>query len=94
MGLVSSWTPDFRIIYRYTKYLKESSVLDFDQRFFFNYFLKIAFVLKHGIFPSRVIDGLETLDELEKQPVQEKSFKPFSDIRIQNITVHANPLAG
>lgn len=41
----------------------------------------------------RVIDGLETLDELEKIPVNEKTFRPLNECRISDITIHANPLA-
>lgn len=42
----------------------------------------------------RVIDGLETLDELEKQPVNEKTFRPLTETRIKDVTIHANPFAG
>ena len=42
---------------------------------------------------SRVIDGLETLDDLEKLPVNEKSYRPLTDVRIKSVTVHANPIA-
>ncbi|KAF4527364.1 hypothetical protein B566_EDAN001143 [Ephemera danica] len=49
--------------------------------------------LKFTIF-GKVIDGLETLDELEKMPVNPKNFRPLTDIRINSITIHANPLAG
>lgn len=42
----------------------------------------------------RVIDGFETLDELERLPVSPKNFRPLSDVRINSITIHANPLAG
>lgn len=42
----------------------------------------------------RVIDGLETLEQLEKLPVNPKNYKPLAEIRINNITIHANPLAG
>lgn len=44
--------------------------------------------------PRRVIDGLETLDELEKQPVNEKTFRPLTETRIKDVTIHANPFAG
>lgn len=44
-------------------------------------------------FSSRVIDGLETLDELEKLPVNEKTYRPLNDVRIKDITIHANPFA-
>lgn len=47
------------------------------------------------ISPSfdRVIDGMETLDELEKLQVNPKNFRPLSDTRINDVTIHANPLA-
>ena len=41
----------------------------------------------------RVIDGWDTLDDLEKVPVHEKTFKPTTDICIRRVTIHANPLA-
>lgn len=44
-------------------------------------------------FFCRVIDGLETLDELEKLPVNEKTYRPLNDVRIKDITIHANPFA-
>ena len=42
---------------------------------------------------NRVIDGFDTLDDLEKVPVEEKTFKPKTEIRIRRITIHANPIA-
>ncbi|RZB39948.1 Pro isomerase domain containing protein, partial [Asbolus verrucosus] len=48
--------------------------------------------LKYTLF-GKVIDGLETLDELEKLPVNQKNYRPLKDIRINNVTIHANPLA-
>ena len=42
---------------------------------------------------SRVIDGGETLDDLEKIPVNEKTYKPLRDVHIQKIKIHANPIA-
>lgn len=42
----------------------------------------------------RLIDGFEVLDELEKLSVNPKTYKPLSDIRINRVTIHANPLAG
>ncbi|XP_062515158.1 peptidyl-prolyl cis-trans isomerase-like 3 [Corticium candelabrum] len=47
---------------------------------------------KYSAF-GRVIYGFETLDDLEKVPVDEKSYKPTTEIRIRNVTIHANPLA-
>ena len=45
------------------------------------------------IFCCRMIDGWETLDDLEKIPVHEKTFRPTTDICIRRVTIHANPLA-
>jgi len=42
--------------------------------------------------PSRVIDGMDTLDLLEKLEVDRK-HRPLKETRIQNVTIHANPLA-
>jgi peptidyl-prolyl cis-trans isomerase-like 3 len=42
----------------------------------------------------RVIDGFETLDALEKLPVNEKNYRPEVDVRIRSVTIHANPIAG
>jgi hypothetical protein len=53
-------------------------------------FLESIFVLLKLIF--RVIDGLEVLDDLEKVPVDAKS-RPLSEVKIQSITIHANPVA-
>ena len=39
------------------------------------------------------LDGLDALDELEKIPVNEKTYRPEYDIKIKNITIHANPIA-
>ena len=41
----------------------------------------------------RVIDGFDVLEDLEKVPVEDKTFRPKMDIRIRRITIHANPLA-
>jgi len=40
-----------------------------------------------------VIDGLETLDDLEKLPVNEKTYRPLTEVQIKNVTIHANPIA-
>merc|ERR1719419_578251 len=42
---------------------------------------------------GKVIDGFDVLDELEKQPVKEKSYRPLTDTTINSITIHANPIA-
>jgi peptidyl-prolyl cis-trans isomerase-like 3 len=41
---------------------------------------------------GRVIDGLDTLELLEKTEVNHK-HRPLKEIRLQNVTIHANPLA-
>ena len=46
---------------------------------------------KYTIF-GQVIDGWEVLDAMEKVPVGKKN-RPVSDIQIEDIIVHANPLA-
>lgn len=51
-------------------------------------------VLRFVLYFGRVIDGFETLDDLEKVPVNEKTFKPTQDFFIRRVTIHANPLAG
>ena len=42
--------------------------------------------------PCRVIDGFDTLDLLEKVEVNKK-HRPLQEIRLKNVTIHANPLA-
>lgn len=43
----------------------------------------------------RVIDGFDTLDALEKIPVNNtKKYRPTIEIKIKSVTIHANPLAG
>ncbi|KAJ8921530.1 hypothetical protein NQ315_003150 [Exocentrus adspersus] len=62
-------------------------------QFFITYGPQPHLDLKYTLF-GKVIDGLEALDELEKVPVNPKSYKPVNDIRINSVTIHANPLAG
>ena len=45
------------------------------------------------LFHSRVIDGFDTLDDLEKVPVEDKTFRPTTEICIRRVTIHANPIA-
>ena len=40
----------------------------------------------------RVIDGWDTLDLLEKIEVNHKN-RPLKEVRLKNVTIHANPLA-
>ena len=41
---------------------------------------------------GHVIDGLATLDAMERIPVGKKN-RPITDITIEKVTIHANPLA-
>lgn len=41
---------------------------------------------------GRVIHGFETLDAMERVPVDDK-YRPKRDISIQRVTIHANPFA-
>lgn len=46
---------------------------------------------RHSVF-GHVIDGLEVLDRMERVPVGERD-RPLADIKINKVTIHANPLA-
>ncbi|CAG0914176.1 unnamed protein product [Notodromas monacha] len=62
-------------------------------QFFITYAAQPHLDLKYTVF-AKVIDGLETLDELEKLSVNPKNNKPLADTHITGVTIHANPLAG
>lgn len=62
-------------------------------QFFISYAKQPHLDMKYTIF-GKVIDGLDTLDDLEKQLVNEKNYRPLTEIRLQSVTIHANPLAG
>ncbi|XP_054713358.1 peptidyl-prolyl cis-trans isomerase-like 3 [Uloborus diversus] len=61
-------------------------------QFFITYAKQPHLDMKYTLF-GKVIDGLETLDELEKLPVNPKTFRPLTDTRLNSITIHANPFA-
>lgn len=61
-------------------------------QFFITYAAQPNLDLKYTIF-GKVIDGFEVLEELEKLPVNSKTFKPQVVKCINNVTIHANPLA-
>lgn len=48
---------------------------------------------KYTIF-GHVIDGLDVLDKMEKVPVDPANDRPKQELRINSVTIHANPLAG
>ncbi|KIY96072.1 peptidyl-prolyl cis-trans isomerase-like 3 [Monoraphidium neglectum] len=47
---------------------------------------------KYTVF-GQVIDGLDTLDKMEKVPVDPSNDRPKQELRINRVTLHANPLA-
>ncbi|CAM9647983.1 unnamed protein product [Phaeothamnion confervicola] len=49
----------------------------------------------NNVYPvfARVIDGIDVLDAMERSPVGKKD-RPTTDIRLNTVTIHANPLAG
>uniref|UniRef100_F6ZJP7 Peptidyl-prolyl cis-trans isomerase n=2 Tax=Ciona intestinalis TaxID=7719 RepID=F6ZJP7_CIOIN len=61
-------------------------------QFFITYGKQPHIDMKYTIF-GRVIDGNEVLDDLEKVPVNEKTYRPLRDVKIQRVTIHANPIA-
>lgn len=60
-------------------------------QFFITYSAQPHLDNKYTIF-SQVIDGFDVLDKLEKVPVGNK-HRPMTDIIIEKIIIHANPLA-
>ena len=41
---------------------------------------------------GKVIDGFETLDAIERVPTNDK-HRPLSEVKLERVTIHANPLA-
>eukprot|EP01095_Lingulamoeba_sp_RSL-Kostka_P011581 TRINITY_DN4444_c0_g1_i1.p1 TRINITY_DN4444_c0_g1~~TRINITY_DN4444_c0_g1_i1.p1 ORF type:complete len:164 (+),score=40.76 TRINITY_DN4444_c0_g1_i1:34-525(+) len=60
-------------------------------QFFITYTKQSHLNNKNTVF-GKVIDGFETLDAIESVPV-DPSNKPLNDIKLKNITIHANPIA-
>ena len=43
---------------------------------------------------GRLIDGFDTLQKMEESPIiDEKKARPVKDIVIQEVQIHANPIA-
>ena len=61
-------------------------------QFFITYAKQPHLDRKYTVF-ARVIDGFDTLDALEKVPVQGKACRPTMDIHIRAVSIHANPHA-
>ena len=49
-------------------------------------------LLSDGLTYYRVIDGMETLDRMERVPVDRKR-RPEEPITVDRVTIHANPFA-
>ncbi|XP_050407163.1 peptidyl-prolyl cis-trans isomerase-like 3 [Patella vulgata] len=62
-------------------------------QFFITYGKQPHLDMKYTVI-GRVIDGFETLDTLEKIPVEEKSYRPLNVVSLHGVKIHANPLAG
>jgi len=61
-------------------------------QFFITYSKQAHLEGKYTIF-GKVIDGADnTLDTMERVPVNEKN-RPLNDVKLLNITIHANPIA-
>lgn len=61
-------------------------------QFFITYAKQPHLDMKYTII-GRVIDGLEVLEDLEKLPVEDRTYRPMTDVRVQSATIHANPIA-
>jgi peptidyl-prolyl cis-trans isomerase-like 3 len=61
-------------------------------QFFFTYGPQPHLDGKYVIF-GQIIGGFDVLEKMEKVPVSGKKNKPVNDILIDNILIHANPLA-
>ncbi|XP_040571830.1 uncharacterized protein [Lepeophtheirus salmonis] len=60
-------------------------------QFFITYDAQPSLDLKYTVF-GKVIHGFDVLDALEKVPVSAK-YRPLHDVRLNKVTIHANPLA-
>merc|ERR1719495_2375498 len=64
-------------------------------QFFITYGAQPSLDIKYTVF-GKVIDGWDTLDQLEKVQVNPKNHRPMAghEAKILNVTIHANPIAG
>ncbi|CDW77725.1 peptidyl-prolyl cis-trans isomerase [Stylonychia lemnae] len=60
-------------------------------QFFITYAKQTSLDGKYTIF-GKLIDGFDTLEKLEHEAVG-KNNRPLNDIKIEDITIHANPIA-
>ncbi|KAK2140870.1 hypothetical protein LSH36_1222g00006 [Paralvinella palmiformis] len=61
-------------------------------QFFITYDKQPTLDMRYTVI-GKIIDGFDALDELEKLPVKEKSFRPLTDTALKSVTIHANPIA-
>ncbi|RPA86847.1 putative cyclophilin [Ascobolus immersus RN42] len=63
-------------------------------QFYITYAKAVHLDGKNTVF-GKVIDGWDTLDEIEKGEV-DKKYRPLkgTEVKIERVTMHANPLAG
>lgn len=62
-----------------------------NSQFFITYAPHIQLDGKYTVF-GQVVEGLEVLDKMEREPVNKKS-KPINDIVLKSVTIHYNPIA-
>lgn len=60
-------------------------------QFFITYSKQSQLNKSYTVF-GKVIDGFESLDLMEREPVDHNDV-PLNDIKIHSITIHANPIA-
>ena len=61
-------------------------------QFFITYGRHTTLDGKFTVF-GQLIDGFETLDLLEQNPVESKTNKPLNQLIIEDVHIHVNPLA-
>eukprot|EP01029_Cantina_marsupialis_P007211 TRINITY_DN179747_c0_g1_i1.p1 TRINITY_DN179747_c0_g1~~TRINITY_DN179747_c0_g1_i1.p1 ORF type:complete len:165 (+),score=37.06 TRINITY_DN179747_c0_g1_i1:98-592(+) len=61
-------------------------------QFFFTYAANRKYLDNRYTVFGRIIDGMETLEKMEKIPTNAKD-RPTTDIVLEMVTIHSNPLA-
>jgi peptidyl-prolyl cis-trans isomerase-like 3 len=61
-------------------------------QFFFTYKAHRHLDGRYTVF-GQLIDGMDTLDKMERVPVDPSNDRPRQPLRINRVTVHANPIA-
>lgn len=60
-------------------------------QFFITYSKQSQLNRSYTVF-GRVIDGFESVDLMEREPVDSNDL-PLNEIKIHSVTIHANPIA-